>query len=100
MAVTMTDLQSVTISVGATDSKGNPATVTGPMVWAVDAPATVSITPAADGMSAVAAAVGPDGTGNVTVTDSGDGGLTGTLAVQVVSSAATALTLTAAAPTP
>jgi hypothetical protein len=103
LMLTLKDNQSVTYTIGGTDSKGNPATITGPVTWALSDSTTLSVTPAADGMSAVVAALGPLSTAagvQLTVTDTGDGGLTGTDTIVVVGSSPTTLVLTPGAPTP
>jgi hypothetical protein len=103
MALVLKDNQSVTYTIGGKDSAGNPATIAGPVTWALSDSTVLSVTPAADGMSAVVAALGPLSTAagvQLTVSDTGDGGLTGSDNITVVSSSATSLTLTAGAPTP
>jgi hypothetical protein len=68
MSFSMTDSQQVTLTITATDKKGNPATIpAGSITWAVDNPALLTITPAADSLSAVAASVGPLGTATISV---------------------------------
>jgi hypothetical protein len=96
MTITLTDIQQIPVSIAVTDERGNPGTVIAPPVWAVSDPALLSVTPAADGMSAVLAAKGPLGSGQVTV--KGDGGpaagddpFTSVADVAVVGSRATAV---------
>jgi hypothetical protein len=96
MTVTITDIQQVPVSISVTDERGNPGTVIAPPAWAVSDANLLTVAPAADGMSAVVAAKGPLGNGQVTV--SGDGGpnpgddpFTSILDVAVVGSRATAV---------
>jgi len=93
MSFTLTDNQSVVITLGFADKKGNP---TGPPagaqlpVWMVDVPTVMSLTPAADGMSCVVAAVGPlgDATVSVAVADASGAALASGKAVGTVISEA------------
>lgn len=102
MATTLqlTDLQKCPLSISATDAKGNAATLPNPPAWTVSDPTILSVTPAADGMSAEVAAVGPEGTAQVVVTADLGGGqnATGTLNVTVVGSAATNIAVTPGTP--
>lgn len=61
------DDKSVTALLSYTDAKGNPALVDGAPVWTTDRSDIISITPAADGMLAVIAPVGPLGSAQVSV---------------------------------
>ena len=89
----ITDLQQYTASVAEVDSKNQPVTGDN-LSWAVDNPAVATVTPSADGYSAVIAGVA-DGTATYTVTDSTvTPPLTGSGTVTVVSSAATSLVVT------
>ena len=104
MTQTLTDIQQFSVAIALEDVRGNPATAIAPPVWAASDSTILTVTAAADGMSAVVAAVGPIGTAQVTVT--GDGGptagddpFTGVLDVVVVSSEATQVAFTPAAPT-
>lgn len=104
MAFTLTDSQQVTITVQITDKKGNPAKVDGPPVWLVDNPNVLALTPAADGMSCLVAAVGPLGTGKVSMTADADLGagiteIVGVLDGEVTAGTATNVVLTPGAPT-
>ena len=93
----ITDLQQYTASVGEVDSK-NQAVTGDNLAWTIDQPAVATVTPAADGYSAVIAGVA-DGTATYTVTDNTvTPPLTGSGTVTVVSSAATSLTITEGAP--
>jgi hypothetical protein len=66
------DNKSVTATVSYTDVRGNPAVVQGAPVWASDNAAVATVTAAADGMSAVIAAVGPLGSAQISVTADAD----------------------------
>ncbi len=93
----ITDLQQFTASVGEVDSKNQPVT-SDSLAWTIDNPAVASVTPAADGYSAVIAGLA-DGTATYTVTDSTvDPPLTGSGTVTVVSSAATSLVINEGTP--
>ena len=93
----ITDLQQYTASVGEVDSK-NQAVTGDNLAWTIDQPAVASVTPSADGYSAVIAGVA-DGTATYTVTDNTvTPPLTGSGTVVVVSSAATSLTITEGTP--
>ena len=93
----ITDLQQFTASVAEADSKNQ--SVTGDnLAWSIDHPAIASVTPSADGYSAVIAGVS-DGTATYTVTDNTvSPPLTGSGTVTVVSSAATSLVVSEGAP--
>jgi len=97
-AFQMTDSQQTTLTIAATDKKGNKATLpTGSVVWAVDQVSLIALTPAADGMSAVAAAVGPLGTATVSVkvVDGNQNTLaSGTLDITIVGGGATTIVVT------
>jgi hypothetical protein len=93
---TLTDTQQVALTVAETDSKGESVT-TDTLVWAVDNPNVVALTVAADTYSAEAVAGAP-GTANVTVSDSANPALTGSLVLTVVSGAATSLVITEGTP--
>jgi hypothetical protein len=93
------DTQQYTASVGEADSKQQPVTGDN-LAWTIDQPAVASITPSADGYSAVIAGL-TDGTATYTVTDSTvNPPLTGSGTVVVVSSAATSLVISEGAPEP
>lgn len=87
--VTIKDNQKFTASIAPVDAKGNPATDAGPFTWSGDA-TLITVTPAADGLSADVAAVGPLGSTQLSVTD---GTLTGTLQIDIVGGAVTALNI-------
>jgi len=61
------DDKSVTATLSYVDAKGNPALVEGAPVWSTDRPDLVTVTAAADGMSAVIAPVGPLGSAQISV---------------------------------
>ncbi|HEX3962159.1 MAG TPA: hypothetical protein VHZ03_36945 [Trebonia sp.] len=93
MSVTMTDDQEVSYSVQAEDDKGAPVSDT--LTWSADDNgAVVTVTPAADGMSCVYAAVAP-GTATVSVTD---GTLSASDLITVTAGAAASLVLTPGTP--
>jgi hypothetical protein len=103
MALILTDVQKVGLSIAPVDAKGNPAPVDGVPTWGTSDASILTVTPAADGMSAEALAVGPVGTAQVNVSADADLGtgittITGTLDVQVTASQATALDITAGTP--
>jgi hypothetical protein len=71
-SITMTNSQKATATITPVDAKGNPASVDGVPVWASSDETIITVTPAADGLSAVVAAVGPLGTAKVSVTGDAD----------------------------
>lgn len=83
----------ITCTVNVKDKGGNPvgALATTP-TWTLDNQALATITPAADGLTAVVTPVGPVGTVNVTATV---GTLTGSLAVALGAGAPATVTVTA-----
>lgn len=103
MALILTDVQKVGLSVSFVTAKGNPAAVDGLPVWSVSDATVLSVVPAADGLSADVVAVGPLGTSQVSVTadaDLGEGvrALIGTLDVTVVASEAASIVINAGVP--
>jgi len=93
----ITDLQQYTASVGEVDSRNQPVTGDN-LSWTIDNSAVASVTPSADGYSAVIAGVG-DGTATYTVTDNTvEPPLVGSGTVTVVSSAAVSLVINEGAP--
>ncbi len=72
---TMTNSQQLTAAIQPVDKKGQPALVDGVPEWASSDETIITVVAAADGMSAVVAAVGPLGSAKVSVT--GDADLTG-----------------------
>jgi len=104
MAVTLTDVQKVTVGVQPVDAKDNPAAIDGVPVWAVSDPALLSLAPnPSDPNGMVVLAVGPLGNAQVSVTVDADLGagvltLTGLLDVTVVSSQATTVGIVVGTP--
>lgn len=93
MSVTMTDDQQVSYAVQAEDDKG--AAVSDSLTWASDDNgAVLTVTPAADGMSCVFAAVAP---GSATISVS-DGTLSASDLITVTAGAVASLVLTPGAP--
>jgi hypothetical protein len=99
--------QEVPVSVAFTDDHGNPAQVDGAPTWASSDDTILSVTPAADGLSAIVAAVGPDGSAQVSVTANANMDpngapipVMGLLGIDVVSGAAASAVLTPGAPVP
>ncbi len=100
----ITDTQDVPLSITPVDKKGNPAQLDGPPVWSSSNSEVVTVVASADGLSAVASAVGPLGTATVSVKADGDLGagvntISGTLDITVVGSGAVTLTIKAGTPT-
>ena len=98
MAFQLGDNQKALLTAGGTDAAGNPATApTGGLTWSgSDGGTVLTLTPSADTLTCEAIAVGPLGTSAVTVTD-------GTLSspafdIDVVATAAVALSITAGTP--
>ncbi len=101
-ALQLTDIQHCPLSISAVDAAGNPTTLpAGSVTWSSSDPKVATVTPAADGMTADVAAVGPLGNAQVVVSvlvDPAKPALTGTLDVTVVASAAATIQITAGAP--
>lgn len=105
MALILTDLEKVSLSVAFTTAVGNPATVDGVPVWATSDESVLSVVASEDGLSAVVTTVGPLGSAQVSVTADADLGegvkpLVGTLDVTVVGSEAVFAIVAASAPEP
>ena len=105
MALILTDLQKVSLSVSFTSAAGNAAPVDGVPVWSSSDELIVSVTASEDGLSAVATTVGPIGLAQVSVTADADMGegfkpITGLLDVSVIASEAAFAGLTAGVPEP
>ena len=103
MSLIMTDTQKFAASVSFVDAKGNPAQVEGVPAWNASDPSILTVTPAADGLSAEVVAVGPLGTSQVSVTADADLGegvtpIVGVLDVQVVAGQAVAVSISTSAP--
>lgn len=93
MALVLTDLEKVSLSVAFTTAAGNPAVVDGVPVWGTSDETILSVVAAEDGLSAVVTTVGPLGGAQVSVTADADLGeglkpLVGVLDVTVVGSEA------------
>lgn len=71
-SITMTNSQKATATITPIDAKGQPASVDGVPVWASSDATILTVTAAADGLSAEVAAVGPLGTAKVSVTGDAD----------------------------
>lgn len=68
MSFKMSDSQQVPLSIQFKDKKGNPAAQPpGAVAWLTDNTDLLALTPSADGLSCLVLAVGPLGTGTVTV---------------------------------
>ena len=105
MALVLTDLEKVSLSVAFTSAAGNPAVVDGVPVWGTSDESILSVVAAEDGLSAVVTTVGPIGTAQVSVTADADLGegikpLVGTLDVSVVASEAVFAIVASGAPEP
>lgn len=95
----------VPASIQPVDAKGNPAKVDGVPVWTSSAAAIVTVTAAADGMSAEILPVGPVGTAQINVSADADLGsgvtnIIGVLDVQTAAGTAVALQIQTGAPVP
>ncbi len=98
MAFSMSDSQQVTVTIKAVDKKGNAATLDGVPEWSSDNSDVLALTPSPDGMSCLVQAVGPLGTGNITMKADADLGtgtteIVGTLEVDITGGQATVVTL-------
>lgn len=71
-SINMTNSQKATASIQPVDKKGQPAPIDGVPTWASSDETIVTVTPAADGLSAEVRAVGPLGTAKVTATGDAD----------------------------
>jgi len=103
MSLQMTATQQCLISVAFTDKKGNPAKVDGYPVWLTDNTELLALSPANDGMSCLIAAVGPLGSGTVSVRADADLGagvtnISGSLDVTITGGMATGVALSAGTP--
>jgi len=102
--LTLTDIQEVVLSIAPKDVEGNPAALEGVPTWTSSDVAIVTVTPAADGLSATAITVGPEGAATITVVAQGDltgGGtdtVTDTVEITVVGSQASSLNVSAGTP--
>ena len=104
----LTDAQQVTLAVAGVDTAGNPKAVFGIPSWTSSDPATLTVTPSADGFTALAVSVAaqPDGASLVTVTASAFAeasmmmAISGALDISVIASPATQLIITPGVPEP
>ena len=102
--LTLTDIQKVALAIQPKDAAGEPAALDGVPVWDTTDATIVTLTSAADGLTAEATTTGLIGTATVTVTGQGDltGGGTDTISETVIitveASAASALNLSAGVP--
>lgn len=99
----MTNSQKATATIAIVDKAGQPAPVDGIPVWASSDATIITVTPAADGMSADVVAVGPLGKANVSVTADADLGagvksIFGILEVEITQGEAVGITLTLGEP--
>ena len=111
MSLTMTDVQSSTLTVVAQDSAQVSAPVGGVPVWTVAPAGAVVLAPAADGLSCVVSNASPPVIGASVVTVTGNGALpdgtadpadviTATEGVTITSGEASQFAITASTPTP
>lgn len=103
MALILTDIQKVSLSISPKSAAGNPAAVDGVPVWQVSDENVLSLQTAEDGMSAVVSTTGQLGTAQVSVSADADLGegvqtITGVLDVEVKASAAVTLDISAGVP--
>lgn len=101
--IILTDEQQVNVTAAFTTAAGNPANVDGVPVWRSSDEDIVTVTPAADGKSALVVATGELGTAQVSVEADADLGagtrlITGLLDVEVRAAEAVAAGLTAGTP--
>lgn len=102
MAIQLTDIQKVTLSISAVDAAGNSAPIEN-AAWVSSNPAVLTVTASLDGLSAVAETVGPLGNAQVQVSadariGEGEVNLQGILDVEVVASEAVSLNVAAGTP--
>ena len=98
----LTDTQEVDLAIQPLDKKGKPAQVDGVPAWVSSDTTIITVTPAADGLSAVATA-GNIGHAQVTVSADADLGpgvttITGVLEIDVAGGQAVSLGITAGTP--
>jgi uncharacterized protein YjdB len=100
MSLVLTDTQQVVLSINPVDAKGNPGLLDGVPSWSSSDPSKLTVTPAVDGRSAVAAAVGPIGSATVNVVAVGGGNsLPASLDVSIVVGPIVSLKIEAGTPT-
>lgn len=95
MSTTITELQKFPLSIALTSAHGHPSKPIGVPAWDTSDASIATVTPAADGLSAVVSAVGALGTAVITVTVDG---MTAADSVEVVAGPATAAALVAGEP--
>ena len=105
MALVLTDMQKVSLTVAFTTAAGNSAVVDGIPDWDVSDESILDIEPSEDGLSAAVTAVGPVGDAQVVVTADADLGegvkeIFGTLDVSVVPSVAVFALVVSGVPEP
>lgn len=98
----LTDSQKCSLSIKPVDAKGKPAPVDGVPEWSSSDANVISVSPSADGLSAVIVA-GDPGSAQVSVSADAELGsgvttLTGALDVQVTGGQAVAMSISAGAP--
>ncbi len=98
MSFSMSDSQQVTVTIKAVDKKGNAASLDGVPEWSSDNSDVLALTPAADGLSCLVQAVGPLGTGSITMKADADLGagtteIIGTLEVNITGGQAVTVAL-------
>ncbi len=103
MSYILPDDKKVTLSIQPVDARGNPAKIDGVPAWSSSDPAVLEVTPAADGLSAVAVPVGPLGVVQVNVQADADLGegveeISDVIKLTVVGAAAKNLGLTVGTP--
>ena len=104
MALVLTDIQKVSLSITPTSAAGNPAPVDGAPVWTSSDESVLTVTASADGLSAEAVTTGKLGVAQVSVSADADLGegvttITGVLDVEVKASEAVSLAVSAGTPT-
>jgi hypothetical protein len=98
----MTDLEQTVAHVQAVDADGNAATLDSAPTWSSSDPTIVTVTPSPDGLTCVIGSPtpGPLGSAVVTVTAAvGSNTVSGTLAVDIIGSAAVSINVTTDTPT-
>jgi hypothetical protein len=95
--------QEVDVQIKVVDRKGNPAPVDGVPAWLTDNSELLALTPTADGMRCLVSAVGPLGTGTVSVTADADMGagvvpIVGALEFEVTGGTAVAIEIVPGTP--
>jgi hypothetical protein len=101
----LTNAQKVSLSIQPVDQYGNPARIDGVPAWNNSDATIGTLTPAADGLSAVFETLGPVGTVQVSCSADADLGagtrsISGTLDIQVEPSEAVSLSINAGTPEP